>query len=183
MSNQGSGPGDRLTYVEFQNRLAGFSVNSLKYLDLTSPVDDMDEAYPKLENVDDTIFRNTKYKGYFDANDQDRNRCIYWVDMLHKQLTEYRQRPNNEEGVYDSVTATLRQQTPNENGVGLDEATIIIRTKKAVLPEGFTYREVNVAQTFLNNLNQIGQPLQELRDKGINNRADLMNWVSEKMGS
>lgn len=72
MSNQGSGPGDRLTYVEFQNRLAGFGVNSLKYLDLISPGDDMDEAYPKLENVDDTIFRNTKYKGYFDANDQDR---------------------------------------------------------------------------------------------------------------
>lgn len=165
-----------------------------------SPVDDMDEAYPKLENVDDTIFRNTKYKGYFDANDQDRNRCIYWVDMLDKQLAEYCQRPNNEYvsedrsgrlKVLTTKIATLRKRVHTtllrrRSGSRLrtgTESAIITHTKKAVLPEGFTYREVNVAQTFLNNLNQIGQPLQELRDKGINNRADLMNWVSEKMGS
>lgn len=71
--------------------------------------------------------------------------------MLDKQLTEYRQRPNNvyvsedrsdrlkvlttkiatlrREGAYDSVAATLRQPTPNRNGVGLDEATILTHEK------------------------------------------------------
>ncbi|KAF4944839.1 hypothetical protein FSARC_14572 [Fusarium sarcochroum] len=217
VNNIGSGPGKRLTYSEFQHRLAGKGLEPLPHPEMTNPADDLenaikdlnsarynnalklDDVYPPMKSIKESDFHQGGR--LYDPKDPHQTRYTYMMELIDQQFNTYRTTeavkklsPGRLErirtttdrveagrriGAFDSVEGKMRRDKDKTgDGFGLPAEKVKYDTVKSGIPGFPDYKKVNVYETFRLNMDDDGNiTSQDMRDKGINTREDLIKWI------